>query len=652
MVVLKCKMCGGDIEVNENMTLGTCMYCGSTMTVPRIDNEKKARLFNHANQYRLNNEFDKAYDAYKAIVDEDEQEAEAYWGLVLSEYGVEYVEDPKTKKRIPTCHRTRVQAIQNSTNYELACKYADAESRFMYQDEAEVLDQLQKKIISISAKEEPYDVFICYKETDDENGERTEDSVLAQDIYNELTKQGIRTFFARISLEDKLGQSYEPYIYAALQSSNVMLHVSTASENSNAIWVKNEWKRYIDFMAEDDNKTLIPVYKDMSPYELPAELTRYQAQDMSKVGAIQDLVHGVQKLVKRKVNGGTTGLKKDEKDILNKLEKNQKSTKLIITSALVLFVTFCAVSFLFESRMFSKLFYSPSGWIFVYDIPGPKIMDLPILFLVVPLLYDIAIICNIMRGLKSQIAHAVYCSVFFIVTIALSILQLNRIKGTNIVWKIYFIVVLVSLASSVITYLRSKKRLFALLSMSMICVAIIFGAFLLTPSQSNERDTSVDQIMINVERLQVWNRAKANVIKKQIEYVEKNDVYTVLERNANKQYMWFKIKLQNGVTGYVHTTDMNNIKFMPAGNENAKQSNERNTAVNQIRITTEYINLRMSPSSKTEIIGKVFEDEVYTVLEIVKTEEYIWYKIRTTFDDEGYVASGLRNDYVEYLQAE
>ena len=60
-------MCGGDIEVSQDMTVGKCLFCGSTMTLPRIDSDKKARLFNRANEYRLNNEFDKAYDAYKTI---------------------------------------------------------------------------------------------------------------------------------------------------------------------------------------------------------------------------------------------------------------------------------------------------------------------------------------------------------------------------------------------------------------------------------------------------------------------------------------------------------------------------------------------------------------------------------------------------------
>lgn len=326
--ILKCKMCGGDIEVSKDMTVGTCLYCGSVVTLPRIDTDKKARMFNRANQYRMENEFDKAYRVYEAILEEDEEEAEAYWGLILSEYGVEYVVDPKTQKRVPTCHRTQTKLIKSSSNYENAIKYADSESRFIYEDEATKIDNIQKKILTISYKEEPYDVFICYKESDT-NGERTDDSVLAQNIYDELEQKGIKTFFARISLEDKLGKDYEPYIFSALNSAKVMLVVATCNEHCEAVWVRNEWSRYLSFMEEGD-KTLIPVFKTMSPYELPDELSKFQAQDMEKVGAIQDLVRGVQKLL---------GQTKTEKDnaALNELlaekikreEKQKKSKKII-----------------------------------------------------------------------------------------------------------------------------------------------------------------------------------------------------------------------------------------------------------------------------------------------------------------------------------
>ncbi len=338
MAVLKCKMCGGDIEVSQDMTVGKCLYCGSTMTLPRIETERKARLFNRANEYRLNNEFDKAYEAYKTIVEEDEQEAEAYWGMILSEYGVEYVEDPASHKRIPTCHRTRMQNIRSTSNYQLAIQYADSERKFIYQDEAEILDKLQRSILAISSREEPYDVFICYKETDDSTGERTKDSVLAQDIYQELEKNGIRTFFSRISLETHLGENYEPYIYSALKSARVMLMVSMSAQNCEAIWVKNEWSRFLSFMGEDDSKMLIPVYQEMSPYEFPSELSGFQAQDMGKVGAIQDLVYGVKKILgttKAETHDATLqALVADkmnrEEDLLKKKKQKQKAEKIIM----------------------------------------------------------------------------------------------------------------------------------------------------------------------------------------------------------------------------------------------------------------------------------------------------------------------------------
>ncbi len=47
----------------------------------------------------MKSEFDKAQDLYEKIVSANPNEAEAYWGIVLCKYGIEYVEDPITKKR-------------------------------------------------------------------------------------------------------------------------------------------------------------------------------------------------------------------------------------------------------------------------------------------------------------------------------------------------------------------------------------------------------------------------------------------------------------------------------------------------------------------------------------------------------------------------
>ena len=296
-MIIKCKMCGGDLEFQPGATYGTCEYCGSTSTIPQADDEGKLNRYNRANHFRRQCEFDKAVTAYEKLLEQDDTDAEAHWGAVISRYGIEYVEDPATKKRIPTCHRVQVASILADADYLAAVENApDAASRDLYKQQAAEIAEIQKGILAISANEKPYDVFICYKETD-EQGQRTRDSQWAQDVYYGLTEQGYKVFFSRITLEDKLGQQYEPYIFAALNSARVMVVIGSKPEYFNAVWVKNEWSRYLALMAKDRKRLLIPCYRGMDPYDLPEELSTLQSQDMSKIGFMQDLLRGIKKVL-------------------------------------------------------------------------------------------------------------------------------------------------------------------------------------------------------------------------------------------------------------------------------------------------------------------------------------------------------------------
>ncbi len=296
MAVLKCKMCGANLNIEEGATVAVCEYCDTQQTVPVANDEKKMTLFSRANRLRAACEFDKAASVYENIVSDFPEEAEAYWGLVLCKFGIEYVDDPATGKKIPTCHRSSFDSIMDDPDFEQTMENADAVARKVYREEAKYIDGVQKGILEISGREEPYDIFICYKETDD-NGSRTVDSVIAQDIYDMLTANKYRVFFARVTLEDKLGTAYEPYIFAALNSAKIMLAVGTDYEYYNAVWVKNEWSRFLAMMAKDKTKVLIPCYKDIDAYDIPKEFRHLQAQDMGKVGAMQDLLRGIKKIL-------------------------------------------------------------------------------------------------------------------------------------------------------------------------------------------------------------------------------------------------------------------------------------------------------------------------------------------------------------------
>lgn len=325
MAIYKCKMCGAVLNMTEGRNVVFCTYCGTQQTLPVIDSDRKEQLYDRAGQFRRNNDFDKASALYEQIILEDAKDCEAYWSLVLCRFGIEYVEDPATRRRIPTINRAQYTSVYDDANYTEALKHADPERRELYEKEAAQINELQRSILAISQREEPFDVFICYKETDN-YGRRTPDSVLANDLYNQLTNEGYKVFFSRITLEDKLGTAYEPYIFAALNSAKAMIVIGTRTEYFNAAWVKNEWSRYLAIIKNDPKKVLIPAYRDMDPYDLPEEFSHLQAQDMSKLGFMQDLIRGIGKII---------GPAKDPRGInTNRQKANQPSYSGNITALL------------------------------------------------------------------------------------------------------------------------------------------------------------------------------------------------------------------------------------------------------------------------------------------------------------------------------
>ena len=291
-----CKKCGAPLAVSEGVTVCECSYCGSRQTVSGHPDAIRVNMFNRAVSLRLKSEFDKAYAQYEQIVINYPDDAEGYWGLLLCRFGVEYVKDPATGKMIPTLHRTQVQAVSTDPDYLSAIEHADASQRLVYEQEAGEIDRVQKEVMAVVQKESPYDVFICYKETD-ENSARTQDSVIANDIYHQLTQEGLKVFYAAITLEDKLGHEYEPYIYAALHSAKVMLVIGTRPEYFESVWVRNEWSRFLKLAEEDRSKQLIPCYRDMNPFDLPEEFALLQAQDMSAIGFMSDIIRGTCKVL-------------------------------------------------------------------------------------------------------------------------------------------------------------------------------------------------------------------------------------------------------------------------------------------------------------------------------------------------------------------
>ena len=78
-----------------------------------------------------------------------------------------------------------------------------------------------------------------------------------------------------------------------------MLVIGSSYENFEAVWVKNEWTRFLDLMTKDNSKKLYPCYFDIDPYDLPGEFRMLQGQSMDKIGFEQDLVRNIQKIMNK-----------------------------------------------------------------------------------------------------------------------------------------------------------------------------------------------------------------------------------------------------------------------------------------------------------------------------------------------------------------
>lgn len=297
MAVLMCRCCGAALEVKQGLSVCRCQYCGVQQTVPILDFDEKALLWERADGMRRAGEYDRAMSVYEQIAELCPDEPDVFWAMVLCRYGVEYVEEPLSHKRVPTINRIQYSSVIDDKDYRKAVSLAsNGDQRRIYISEAKKLDELRQEILAVSLNEKPYDIFICYKETDI-SGRRTEDSVLAAKLYRALTAEGWRVFFSRVTLESKAGTEYEPYIFAALNTAKLMLVVGTSTDNLNAVWVRNEWSRYLARMTESGNGMLVPLYKGMMREHLPKEFSHLQSFDMTAPDFEEELLRGVRKLL-------------------------------------------------------------------------------------------------------------------------------------------------------------------------------------------------------------------------------------------------------------------------------------------------------------------------------------------------------------------
>ena len=114
---------------------------------------------------------------------------------------------------------------------------------------------------------------------------------MGERLYGLLTGMGLKVFFSRETLQDKLGVNYEPYIFAALKSAPAMVVLGTRADYFHAVWVRNEWSRFFKLKEADDQKLLMFACKDIN--DLPAAFRRMQAQLLTGDEALINIAENI-----------------------------------------------------------------------------------------------------------------------------------------------------------------------------------------------------------------------------------------------------------------------------------------------------------------------------------------------------------------------
>ena len=251
-----CTNCGGKLVKHEGYYL--CQSCSSKFYTEQLDSKILLKML-------------------QDYVDEDL--SDVYWNLLLCNQYIIFETDGKGEQ-FPAFYNINSKSIFESGEYKKAVEYATKNGLTdrieVYKNLAQKITDNKKMYQDIKEKTPPFDVFICFKSTD-QNGNSTPDKQLATDIYNELNGK-YKVFFSEKTLANIKSsyRDYEPNIYYGLYTAKVMLLICSKKEYLESTWLKNEWSRF-GKMNSATQKIIIPIFtEDFNPNDLPEELWHNQ----------------------------------------------------------------------------------------------------------------------------------------------------------------------------------------------------------------------------------------------------------------------------------------------------------------------------------------------------------------------------------------
>ncbi|MBQ7849140.1 MAG: leucine-rich repeat protein [Clostridia bacterium] len=284
-IVIPCTRCKAPLEFRLEEAVKTCEFCEARIARPCLQAEG---LVNYERAINLlhNGEFAEAAESFQTVLSLGGcNEPEAYYGRVLCHYGVQYVTDPVSGKRIPRVRIHRGKPMTELSDFQKACELAADDVRHRYEAEAAQINDTLAAFRQLVQSGSVYDAMICGGYV---NGAECPggDAEYARQLHQMLTGWGYHVFLAQS------GQCTDAQIDHAMATSRLMLVICSDPERVMNPWVCSEWTGFLELSDEDASRSLIPLrYNGMRAEDLPMEFSirGLQSPDMRRFGAESDL---------------------------------------------------------------------------------------------------------------------------------------------------------------------------------------------------------------------------------------------------------------------------------------------------------------------------------------------------------------------------
>ena len=323
--VMKCKTCGEPLDINlaQNGVI-RCGVCDSCFTLPKTADQKILDFLSQGEHDLDTGKFDDAYSAFSKACELDKTEPEAYWGMALAEFKIQYLKDEVNNRLQPICHEISDKDFADSANFLKAIRYATEAQKSEYERKADEINYIKNEFYKIAQSGVKYDCFICVK-VSDENGGRTQDYKAADDIYFELKGKGYKPFFSERELVGVTGADYEARILYALKSSECMLVVCFDEAYLRTKWVKNEYSRFLKLVNDEEKESdsIALVFGDRPIEKLPGKKGKIQGIALNSLTAMERIVSFVDSHTPEARKRREEELRKKEEDAARRENENE-----------------------------------------------------------------------------------------------------------------------------------------------------------------------------------------------------------------------------------------------------------------------------------------------------------------------------------------